>query len=128
MSDDMGSFRVEVEVTNMAQRHQSARLTGVLVDTGAELSWFPAVTLDALGVMREHTKLFRQATGEVVERWTGMVAVTVIGITVGDHVVFGESGDQTLLGARSLEGLNLMVDPVNRRLVDAGAMPAAAAA
>jgi len=43
-------------------------------------------------------------------------------------VVFGESGDLTLLGARSLEGLNLRVDPVNKRLVDAGPAPAAAAA
>jgi predicted aspartyl protease len=100
----------------------------VLVDTGAELSWFPAATLVALGVTREHTKLFRQATGAVVERWTGIAVVTVIGIAVGDHVVFAEPGDLTLLGSRSLEGLNLMVDPVNRRLVDAGAMPAAVAA
>lgn len=128
MSDDMGSLRVDVEIGNPAHRDRRVRLQDVLVDTGAELSWFPAPTLVDLGVAREHTKLFRQATGAVVERWTGIASVTVIGITVGDHVVFAEPGDLTLLGSRSLEGLNLMVDPVNRRLVDAGAMPAAAAA
>jgi hypothetical protein len=30
-------------------------------------------------------------------------------------------------GARSLEGLNLHVDPIGKRLIDAGPMPAAAA-
>lgn len=128
MTDDMGSFRTDVEIANPGKRDLRARLSEVLVDTGAELSWFPQATLESLGVAREHTKLFRQATGQVVERWTGIAVVTVIGITVGDHVVFAEPGDLTLLGSRTLEGLNLMVDPVNRRLVDAGAMPAAAAA
>ena len=125
---DMGMLRINVELVSPGQRERRAQLTDVLVDTGAELSWFPAATLETLGVIREHEERFRQATGQIVTRWTGMVAVHVGGKSVGDHVVFAETGDLTLLGARSLEGLNLMVDPVNRRLVDAGAMPAAAAA
>jgi hypothetical protein len=40
-------------------------------------------------------------------------------------VVFGEPGDITLLGARSLEGLNVRIDPVSRQLVDAGPLPLA---
>jgi len=39
--------------------------------------------------------------------------------------VFGEAGDLVLLGARSLEGLNLRVDPLTKTLVDAGPAPAA---
>jgi hypothetical protein len=35
-------------------------------------------------------------------------------------------GDLELLGSRSLEGLNLRVDPVAKRLTDAGPMPLAA--
>jgi predicted aspartyl protease len=128
MSDTMGMLRIEVELVSPGNRDRRARLASVLVDTGAELSWFPGETLEALGVNREHEERFRQATGQIVSRWTGMVGVRVGGKSVGDHVVFAEPGDQTLLGARSLEGLNLMVDPVNRRLVDAGAMPAAAVA
>ena len=34
-------------------------------------------------------------------------------------------GDLMLLGARSLEGLNLMVDPARKRLVASGPRPAA---
>jgi hypothetical protein len=40
--------------------------------------------------------------------------------------VFGEPGDLVLLGARSLEGLNLRVEPATRQLVDAGPVSAAA--
>ncbi len=42
-----------------------------------------------------------------------------------DEVVFGEPGDMTLLGARTLEGLSLVVDPRKKKLVAAGPLPAA---
>jgi hypothetical protein len=38
-----------------------------------------------------------------------------------------EPGDSVLLGARTLEALNVRVDPLRRELIDAGAAPAAAA-
>jgi len=43
-------------------------------------------------------------------------------------MVFGMPGDLTLLGSRSIEGLNLRVEPVTKQLVDAGPAPAAATA
>jgi len=42
-----------------------------------------------------------------------------------DEVVFAEKGDLLLLGARSLEGMNLTVDPRRKKLVAAGPLPAA---
>jgi hypothetical protein len=42
-----------------------------------------------------------------------------------DEVVFAEKGDLLLLGARTLEGLNLAVDSPKKRLVAAGPLPAA---
>jgi hypothetical protein len=42
-----------------------------------------------------------------------------------DEVVFAEPGDLLLLGARTLEGLNLTVDSRRKRLVAAGPLPAA---
>ena len=125
MTNDMGSFRTDVEIENLHRPGEHTLLPAVLVDTGAELSWFPAEALDKLGIKRTRLMRFRQATGNIVERWTGVAVVHVVGVSVGDHVVFAEPGDLTLLGSRTLEGLNLMVDPVNKRLVDAGAMPAA---
>jgi hypothetical protein len=41
-------------------------------------------------------------------------------------VLFAEKGDLLLLGARTLEGLNLTIDPARRELVAAGPLPAAA--
>jgi len=41
-------------------------------------------------------------------------------------VVFAHPGDMTLLGSRTLEGLNFRVEPRLKRLVDAGPAPAAA--
>lgn len=42
-----------------------------------------------------------------------------------DEVVFAEPGDLALLGARTLEGLNLTVDAARKKLVAAGPVPAA---
>ena len=128
MSHEMGSFRVDVEVENPARPGQRERLRDVLVDTGAELSWVPSGTLERLGIERRKEMRFREANGTILTRWTGSAWVYAGGTSATDDVVFGHPGDLTLLGARSLDGLNLRVDPVTRTLVDAGPAPAAAAA
>jgi clan AA aspartic protease len=128
MRPAMTTFRVDVEVENPERPGARRRLAGALVDTGAELSWIPAEILESLGVERFATWRFRQADGTVLERWTGTVRIHYAGKRAGDEVVFAEPGDLTLLGARSIEGLNLRVEPVSRQLVDAGPAPAAAAA
>ena len=125
---EMGTFRVDVEIENPALPGSRRQLHAVLVDTGAELSWFPAETLHALGIERHSIRKFRQADGTVLDRWIGPAFVHVAGTRATDDVVFAEPGDLTLLGARSLEGLNLRIDPVSKRLIDAGPAPAAAAA
>lgn len=128
MRQDRGTFRVDVEIENPARPGERRKLESVLVDTGAELSWVPADLLDALGVKRHNQWRFRQADGTVLARWTGGVFIHVAGKVAGDEVVFGEPGDLVLLGSRSLEGLNFRIEPVTKRLVDAGPAPAAAAA
>ncbi len=45
--------------------------------------------------------------------------------TTTDEVVFAAKGDLLLLGARTLEGLNLRVDPLRKELIEAGPVPAA---
>ena len=126
MGDEMGTFRVTVEVESPARSGERRTLESVLVDTGAELSWFPAAVLESLGIERIKVWHFRQANGTVLARWTGGVRVRVGGIETNDEVVFGEPGDLILLGAHSLEGMNLRVDPLRKQLIDAGPAPAAA--
>ena len=127
MAEDMGTFRIDIEIENPVRPGTKRALTSVLVDSGAELSWIPAAILESLGIERRSRWRFRQADGTVLERWTGPAFVYAEGKTATDDVVFGEPGDLVLLGARSLEGLNLRIDPVSKRLVDAGPAPAAAA-
>jgi predicted aspartyl protease len=126
MMADMGSFRIDIEVENNTAPGERRALRNVLVDTGAELSCFPSAVLEELGIERRVVRRFRQADGSVLERWTGQASLYAGGAWTVDQVIFGEPGDLTLLGSRSLEGLNLRVDPVAKRLSDAGPMPLAA--
>jgi predicted aspartyl protease len=123
MPDDMGTFRIDLEIENPARRGERRAFQSVLVDTGAELSVFPAAILESLQVERLKTLHFRQADGSVLVRWIGSALIHAAGTLTTDDVVFGEPTDLLLLGARSLEGLNLRIDPVTKRLVDAGPMP-----
>jgi predicted aspartyl protease len=128
MMSDMGTFRVTVQVENPVRPGIRRVVSSVLVDTGSELSWFPGEVLESLGIERYQRRRFRQANGTIVERWVGPAFVHAVGKRATDDVVFGEPGDLALLGARSLEGLNLRVEPATRQLVDAGPAPAAMAA
>jgi predicted aspartyl protease len=124
MADDMGILRTDVEIESPLREGDRRLLRDVLVDAGAELSWAPA---SVLGITRRKPIRFQQADGTILERWVGFAIVHAGGTFTADEVVFGEPGDLTLLGARSLEGLNLKVDLVGKRLVSAGPMLAAVA-
>ena len=128
MTDEMGSFRVDIEIENPARPGERQEVRSVLVDTGAELSWIPATVLESLGIGRYRTARFRQASGAIVERSIGAAFMHVAGSRTVDDVVFGEPTDLVSLGSRSLEGLNFRIDPVRKQLVDAGPVLAAAAA
>ncbi|MEW6250565.1 MAG: hypothetical protein AB1716_07945 [Planctomycetota bacterium] len=53
----------------------------------------------------------------MVTRSVGFVVIRVGAHFTVDEVVLARPGDLTLLGARTLEGLNLRVDPKRKRLV-----------
>ena len=128
MSDDMGTFRTDIEIENPARPGERRAVSSALVDTGAELSWVPATVLESLGIQRLKAVRFRQADGTILERYVGAAFVYAGGTVTTDDVVFGAPGDLVLLGARSLEGLNSRVDPRTKELVDSGPAPAASAA
>jgi predicted aspartyl protease len=128
MAEDMGSFRVDIELENPARPGERRTISSVLVDAGAELSWVPREVLTALGIQPHNTWRFRQADGSILERPVGGAFVHVAGRKTTDDVVFGEPGDLILLGSRTMEGLNFRVEVVTKQLVDAGPAPAAVAA
>jgi predicted aspartyl protease len=126
--DDMGCFYIDLEVENVSIRGVRQAVARVLVDTGSEHTWLSGVLLDELGVTREYDASFVMADGRTIERSIGYAIVHVNGRRTVDDIVFGEADDLPLLGARSLEGLNLLVDAKAKRLVAAGPFLAAAAA
>ncbi len=122
----MGAFYTSCRVENHVDRSRAVRIAKALVDTGSEHTWIPGAKLEKIGVVREKKDLrFVMANGELVTRSLGFAILHVDKHFTIDEVVFAEPGDQTLLGARTLEGLNLTVDSTRKRLVAAGPFPAA---
>ena len=122
----MGTFSVPCRLANVVDRNRAIDLDQVLVDTGSEYTWAPADQLEAIGVAREKKDLeFTMANGKRITRAVGFAIVQAEGCFTVDEVVFAEPGDLLLLGARSLEGLNLTVDSRLKKLVAAGPLPAA---
>ena len=122
----VGTFSTPCVIQHSTDRTRRARLD-LLVDTGSEHTWVPAVVLKKLGVAPEKKDVaFVMANGTRITRQLGFAIVRVGEAFTIDEVVFAEDGDLLLLGARSLEGLNLTVDARRKRLVAAGPIPAAA--
>ena len=124
---DMGSFRITIAIEHPARRGILRSIDHVLVDTGSEFTWVPTAVLEELGVAREGVQRFVVADGRVLERAIGIAIVHAEGTLAPDWVVFAEDSDMVLLGAHSLEGLNLRVDSRAKRLVPAGLIVTAAA-
>jgi predicted aspartyl protease len=125
--DDMGTFRTTLGVENPLRPGVIASLPDVLVDTGSELSWVPAEVLVWLGIRTvKQARRFQMANGSVLTRGVGYAILHAAGEQTNDEVVFAEPGDMTLLGARTLEGLNMRVDVQAKQLVAAGPILAAA--
>lgn len=127
MRDTMGMLRVTIAVENQLRPGERHELPDTLVDTGAELSWVPRAVLEALGVGPRKKVRFVMANGDEIVRDIGYAIIHAGGTETIDEVVFGEPGDLVLLGAHSLQTLNLKVDLAGKRLVAGGPMFAAAA-
>src|SRR5258706_14777636 len=123
----MKGFYIRCKVENPIDRSRSALMEKLLVDTGSEFTWVSEKTLERIGVKQEKKDVgFVFANGEHITRSVGFAIVRLDKYFTIDEVVFAQPGDLMLLGARTLEGLNLTVEPGRRRLVAAGPLPAAA--
>jgi hypothetical protein len=125
--DDLATFRTTIELESPEQPGYHVPVHDVVIDGDAGLSWIPAHLLEELGVARRKIRRFRHGDGTHISRSTGYVILHVAGAQTNDEVVFAELGDVAVLGRRSLEGLNLKLEPVTQRLVDAGPAMVAAA-
>jgi|SRR5687767_6578173 predicted aspartyl protease len=127
MLDPMGILRTAIAIEHPARRGIIVELSDVIVDTGSEYTWVPQPVLESIGLAPERVVDFVTSDGRQIERGVGFANIYVAGTSTPDLIVFAARGDLVLLGARTLDGLNLRVDLVRRTLVHGGPVPAAAA-
>ena len=110
----MGTFTYPLEV--MAADGSRSATVSTLVDTGSTYTCLPASLLRELGIVPVERIYTELADGSVVEESVGEARVRVAGIERSTIVIFAGEGAPALLGAYTLEGALLVVDPVRQRL------------
>ena len=113
----MGVFNCSITLENM-DGERSLEIEA-MVDTGASYTIVPARLLKELGVSPIDKVVLVMADGRPIECDIGEALATVNGRRIPTLVVFGDDNARALLGAYTLEGLRLAVDPAQRRLVPA---------
>ncbi len=88
----------------------------MIVDTGSFLTWAPEETLTDLGYRPSEIRRFRTVEGELIDRAVCEAKVECQGRRASTFVVFAQPKDAHVLGAYTLEGLGLEVDPGARAL------------
>lgn len=111
----MGIFSVPIEVSSL-EVHAFTELDAT-VDTGAVATMIPRSILDSLGIAPETREVFTLADGSRVELDMAQVRARVEDRETITWVIFGSDDSRPLLGAYTLEGVFLGVDPSNRRLI-----------
>ena len=111
----MGLTFIEVKVGNPSNGHRTEKVR-CLVDSGAIYSLIPGEVLQALGIEPHSTRDFVLADGQIVRRRLATATFEYEGRRGDSMVVVGEPGDDPLLGATTLEGFGLVLDPFRREL------------
>ena len=113
----MGTFTWPLRISSMDGQHSLD--VEATVDTGAFYTTLPARLLRELGIEPMGSRRFLLADGRRVEMEYGRAWATIDGESEVTIVVFGEDNAPPLIGAYTLEGLALAVDPSSQRLVPA---------
>ena len=122
----MGTFQWPLRISSI-DGGQSREIEAT-VGTGVAYTTLPARLLRELGVTPMGTRRLLLADGRRVDMDYGQAWVAMNGERIVTVVVFGEDDGPALLGAYTLEGLALAVDPVAQKLVPTHLILYAAAA
>jgi len=95
---------------------KAAETVTFLVDSGAVYSVVQGTVLKRLGIRPHRSRIFHLADGHEIERKIGDAYFEYKGVGGAAPVIFGEPGDSNLLGATTLEALELVLDPFKREL------------
>src|SRR5258708_30526 len=106
--------RFVVKESRRARRKTAVRF---LIDSGAVYSLVPGPPLQKLGIRPHRTGAFSLADGSRIAWEVGEGYFELQGGGGAAPVIFGEKGDEPLLGATTLESIGLVLDPFKRRLI-----------
>ncbi len=118
MVEVLGVFKIRFSV---CWDNKCRELEG-LVDTGVTLTKVPRSVLKELGIKPVAKRKFELGDGREIERDIGF-AIIKVRIDAKEYstacpVAFGEDKEEPLIGAVTLEGMGLGVDPLRKRLVE----------
>lgn len=104
-------------VVKESRRARRKTAVNFLIDSGAVYSLVPSPTLKKLGIRPHRQVDFALADGRTITRQVGDAYFEFQGEGGAAPVIFGEEGDEPLLGATTLESIGLVLDPFKRRLI-----------
>ncbi len=110
----MGAFKVRMTVSDPSG--ENPREVDALVDTGSRRTMLPGDLLREMQTPVKWRRQFEMADGRVVEMDVGEARVAINGLDTATQVIFGADGCQPLLGAITMQELDLIVDVPNERL------------
>lgn len=109
---------ITTAILTVREHRKSEKNTEVefLVDSGAVYSLVPGKILDELGIEPYREVSFSLADGTTIKRKVASAYFEFEGEGGPAPVVYGEEGDQPLLGATTLESIGLVLNPFTRTL------------
>jgi clan AA aspartic protease len=115
----MGLTFIEAVVTGKKKKKATVEF---LVDSGAIYTLLPEKDWKAIGLKPKRRMTFTLADGRTVERSISECHIALLQGEAHTPVILGESGDEPLLGAVTLEILGLLLNPFKRSLEPMRAM------
>jgi predicted aspartyl protease len=110
----MGFVHETIGIKNLQAKR--SELIEALVDSGAQFTMAPAPLLKRLGITPERRETFQLANGKKTSLRVGSAHVSLMGRSAPTAILFGPKGCEPLLGIITLEALELVVDPVRKKL------------
>lgn len=109
---------ITTAVLRVREHRKSEKFADVefLVDSGAVYSLVPGKILDELEIEPYREVSFSLADGTTIKRKVASAYFEFEGEGGPAPVVYGENGDQPLLGATTLESIGLVLNPFTRTL------------
>ena len=105
-------------ILKVKEHRKSEKIAEVnfLIDSGAVYSLVPGKILDALDIEPYREMIFSLADGTTIKRKVCSAYFEYEGEGGPAPVVYGEEGDEPLLGVTTLESLGLVLNPFSRTL------------